>query len=259
MLDNSEPDLLINGNYTNLFKSNSVTHQIDKNIYLEELLYRVANFSGTFLPGNKNKEEGYHPFKQLLIASTNDRVSNIMSSNTMPIEKFSLMCQPQPGSISRHPVDVVLNNNIFSNILRKYPTKLYKFLCRICSIVMPTQINKLKDNQDPNIIIISVNGLRDAHEILVDDISIKSFGYINTNEIPNWNEIKKNDNQISLTFGYLSDSTTVHSSFPFEIHDTSDLKQFTISLISGKREVLSFPGAVNKTPIVILSIEIYKR
>ena len=56
MLDNSEPDLLINGiNYTNLFKSNSVTHQIDKNIYLEELLYRVANFSGTFLPGKKKR------------------------------------------------------------------------------------------------------------------------------------------------------------------------------------------------------------
>ena len=90
------------------------------------------------------------------------------------------MCQPQPGSISRHPVDVVIDNTIFSNILRKYPTKSYKFLCRIFSIVMPTQINKLKDKQDPNIIIISVNGLRDAHKILVDDISIKSFGYINT-------------------------------------------------------------------------------
>ena len=58
MLDNSEPDLLINGiNYTNLFKSNSVTHQIDKNIYLEELLYRVANFSGIFLPGKKTKKK----------------------------------------------------------------------------------------------------------------------------------------------------------------------------------------------------------
>ena len=54
-----------------------------------------------------------------------------MSSNTEPIENFSLMCQPQPGSISRYPVDVVLDNNIFSNILRKYPTKSYKFLCRI--------------------------------------------------------------------------------------------------------------------------------
>ena len=181
------------------------------------------------------------------------------STSVAPIENFSLMCQPPTDSITRHPVEVNIDSNKLNQILARYLIKCYSYFCRIQSIVISTQISELKDKEDPGIVIINVDGLRSAHEILINSNTVKALGYINLNEIHNWKEIKKHDNQISLTFGYTSDTSTVHSSFPFELHDTSDIKQFTITLITGKKEVLSFPGKVLNTPIATLTIEIYRK
>ena len=131
--------------------------------------------------------------------------------------------------------------------LKKYK---YRFIAN--SLLFSSSIQ-----EDTKIIFITINGLKDAKDILINRKILQGIGVIYISEIENWDKIKKESHWTNVI---LTDSTypiaAKHFAFGFETTDLHNLLNFEYSLINDQGKLLEFKQGEDKIPALNFSIQI---
>ena len=109
-----------------------------------------------------------------------------------------------------------------------------------------TKMNNLRNsNTNQRLIFVCVNGLK-LHKIIINKKSQrKLLGIINLNEIPNWNDIKLQDNVTTVSLMALTNfenEKSGHFSFPFIVNTYKDLEKFTLEFRDIEDNLIEFSG-----------------
>ena len=111
--------------------------------------------------------------------------------------------------------------------------------------------------EDTKIIFITINGLNDAKDILINRKRSQGIGVIYIPEIENWDKTKKESHWTNLI---LTDSTysiaAKHFAFGFETTDLHNLLNFEYSLINDQGKLLEFKQGEDKILALNFSIQI---
>ena len=131
--------------------------------------------------------------------------------------------------------------------LKKYK---YRFIAN--SLLFSSSIK-----EDTKIIFITINGLKDAKDILINRKILQGIGVIYISEIENWDKIKKESHWTNVI---LTDSmypiAAKPFAFGFETTDLHNLLNFEYSLINDQGKLLDFKQGEDKIPALNFSIQI---
>ena len=131
--------------------------------------------------------------------------------------------------------------------LKKYK---YRFIAN--SLLFSSSIK-----EDTKIIFITINGLKDAKDILINRKILQGIGVIYISEIENWDKIKKESHWTNVI---LTDSmypiAAKPFAFGFETTDLHNLLNFEYSLINNQGKLLQFKLGEDKIPALNFSIQI---
>ena len=112
--------------------------------------------------------------------------------------------------------------------------------------------------EETKVVFLTTTGLNEVHDILINRKLFKAIGVVYTNEIENWNKIKKvSSNWVSckLTnsrFPHLAK----HLSFIFDSRNLSSLLSFNLNLIDQDGQKISFGTNEQKVPALNFTIHI---
>ena len=112
--------------------------------------------------------------------------------------------------------------------------------------------------EETKLIFLTTTGLNDARDILINGKLFKAIDVIYTNEIENWDKIKKvSSNWVSCK---LTNSRFPHSakhlSFIFDTVNLSSLLNFDLNLIDQDGQEISFGTNEQKVPALNFTIQI---
>ena len=103
-----------------------------------------------------------------------------------------------------------------------------------------------------------VDGLNDAHDIVLNGKLYKAIGCIFTNEIEGWDKIKKTtSNWVNCKFSnskYLFGAK--HLSFEFDTTSFHNLLDFSLNLIDQNGKEITFLATEQKVPTLNFTIQI---
>ena len=112
--------------------------------------------------------------------------------------------------------------------------------------------------EETKLIFLTTTGLNDARDILINGKLFKAIDVIYTNEIENWDKIKKvSSNWVSckLTNSRFSHSAK-HLSFIFDTVNLSSLLNFDLNLIDQDGQEISFGTNEQKVPSLNFTVQI---
>ena len=103
------------------------------------------------------------------------------------------------------------------------------------------------------------DGLSDTKDALVSSKIYKTLGVVYFSEIKNWNLIK-GKSRGSLAVSFFSEYHTKSSNFAFTFitKNVFDLFNFTITLLDGSGNKITFPSNEAKEPTIGFKIQIVK-
>ena len=149
-------------------------------------------------------------------------------------------------------VKITVDSNEIVEDLSKYK----RFKCRflIESLLFSSNLQN-----DTDVIFITCNGLSDAREALNNSKLCKTLGVVYLSQIKNWDLVKsesKRSQAIFVDSEYHTKSS--HYGFAFITKNISDLFNFTITLLDGKGNKITFPSNKAKAPVIGFKIQIVK-
>ena len=156
-----------------------------------------------------------------------------------------------------NPIYVSINSNDIISRLQLYRNNRFKFVLN--SLLFSSNITNETD-----VIIITSNGLSETKQALIiknNKPTLEStLGVCFLNEIPEWKVVKGASKRVQVVF---SDSENLnqnsnHFGFSFITRNITDLLQFSITLLDGAGEKITFPASETKLPIINFSIQILK-
>ena len=156
-----------------------------------------------------------------------------------------------------NPIYVTINSDEIISKLRLYKNNKFRFVLN--NLVFSSNLTNQTD-----VIIVAVNGLADAKQALIikdKKPTLKSIlGICFLNEIPEWKIIKGASKRVQAAF---SDSENLnrnsdHLAFSFITKSITDLLQFSMTLLDGAGNKITFPANETKLPIVNFTIQILK-
>ena len=152
-----------------------------------------------------------------------------------------------------NPIDIkVTDNEIFRKLIFKENRRIkYRFIPN--SILFGSSVQ-----EETKVIFLTVSGLNEARDILINGKVYKAIGCIFTNEIEAWDKIKKTtSNWVSCK---LTNSRYPHAAkhlaFVFDTTSLSSLLSFTLNLIDQTGKEISFLNTEQKVPALYYSIQI---
>ena len=112
--------------------------------------------------------------------------------------------------------------------------------------------------EETKVIFFTVNGLNEARDILINGKTYKAIGCIFTNEIEQWDKIKKaTSNWVSYK---LTNSrypfTAKHLSFIFDTSSLTSLLSFSLNLVDQNGKEISFSTSEEKVLALNYTIQI---
>ena len=112
--------------------------------------------------------------------------------------------------------------------------------------------------EETEIIFLIVNGLNDARDIMLNGTLHKAIGCIFTNEIENWDKIKKTtSNWVNCKFSYSKyPFGAKHLSFEFDTTSFHNLLDFNLNLLDQNGKEITFLTTEQKVPALNFTIQI---
>ena len=151
-----------------------------------------------------------------------------------------------------NPVEIMLDSNEIVEDLSKYKRFKYRFL--IESLLFSSNLQN-----DTDLIFIKCNGLSDAREVLINSKLYKTFGVVYLSQIKNWDIVKGESKRSQTIFVDSKYHTKLsHYGFAFITRKVSDLFNFTVTLLDGKDNKITFPSNETKVPVIEFNIQIIK-
>ena len=218
-----------------------VNHTVKKEHLTLELAYLEK--SGSL----DTTDEKIHNLSIVCIESLKKKMVNIEREVTIEgLQKFEKYQK-------LNPIDIKITDN---EVIRKLTFKenhriQYRFIPN--SILFSSSIQK-----ETKVIFLTTTGLNQAHDVLINNKLFKAIGVIYTNEIENWDKIKKvSSNWVSCK---LTNSRfphpAKHLSFIFDTTNLSSLLSFGLNLIDQDGKEISFDDSEEKVPALNFAIQI---
>ena len=113
---------------------------------------------------------------------------------------------------------------------------------------------------ETDVIFLVSNGLNNAKQVLIKDNLELVVGVCNLTEIRHWEVIKGQSKRAQVVFSDSEDLTrqTNHFAFAFTTKNLSDLLNFSITLVDGKKNIIKFPDGDDKLTLINFQIQILK-
>ena len=146
----------------------------------------------------------------------------------------------------------ITDNEIFRKLIFKEDWRIqYRFIPN--NILFSSSVQ-----EEIQVIFLTVSGLNEARDILINGKVYKSIGCIFANELEGWEKIKKTtSNWISCK---LTNSRYPHAAkhlaFVFDTTSLSSLLSFTLNLIDQSGKEISFLDSEQKVPALNYTIQI---
>ena len=154
---------------------------------------------------------------------------------------------------SLNPIDIkITDNEIKRRLLFTENRRInYRFIPN--NILFSSSIQ-----EETKVIFLTVNGLNDERDILINGKVYKAIGCIFTNEIEQWDIIKKTtSNWISCKLINLRHPHSAkHLAFVFDTTSLTSLLSFTINLLDQTGKEISFAANKQKVPALNYTIQI---
>ena len=149
------------------------------------------------------------------------------------------------------PIEVTLDANKIIERLANYKKYKYRFLVE--NLLVSSNLEN-----DTNVIFITCDGLLDPKDTVVNSKIYKTSGVVYLSEIKNWNLVKGESKILQAVF-VNSEYHTKSSRFGFAfiIKNVFDLFNFTITLLDGSGNKITFPS--NETKVPTMGFKIHKR
>ena len=139
-----------------------------------------------------------------------------------------------------NPVEITIDSNKIIETLSNY--KKYKFRFKIESLLFSTN---LQNNTD--VIFITCDGLAVAKTALINKKLYETSGIVYLSEIKDWYLIKNNSKRVQGIFvEFEHHYKAFYFGFAFTTKDISDLFNFTITLLDGSGNKITFPSNETK-------------
>ena len=152
-----------------------------------------------------------------------------------------------------NPIEIKITDpEIYNKLIFKENRRVkYRFIPN--NILMSSSVQ-----EETEVIFLIVNGLNDAHDILLNGKLYKSIGCIYTNEIEGWDKIKKTtSNWVNCKF---SNSKypfgAKHLSFEFDTTSFHNLLDFKLNLLDQNGKEITFLTTEQKVPALNFTIQI---
>ena len=152
-----------------------------------------------------------------------------------------------------NPIDIKITDN---EIFRKL---IFKENRRIKYRLIPnSNLFSSSVQEETQVIFLTVSGLNEARDILINGKVYKAIGCIFTNEIEGWDKIKKTTSnwvRCKLTNSRYPHAAK-HLGFVFDTTSLSSLLSFTLNLIDQTGKEISFLDTEQKVPALNYTIQI---
>ena len=225
--------------------SNLLQFRVNRTVKKEHLTLELAYLekSGSL----DTTDEKIHNLSIVCIESLKKKMVNIEREVTIEgLQKFEKYQK-------LNPIDIKITDN---EVIRKLTFKenrriQYRFIPN--SILFSSSIQK-----ETKVIFLTTTGLNQAHDVLIDNKLFKAIGVIYTNEIENWDKIKK------VSWNWVSCKLTnsrfphpaKHLSFIFDTTNLSSLLSFGLNLIDQDGKEITFDDSEEKVPALNFAIQI---
>ena len=152
-----------------------------------------------------------------------------------------------------NPVHININSESVLRSLMNYRINTYRFVLQ--SLVFSSNVLNETD-----VIFLVSNGLNNAKQVLIKDNLELVVGVCNLTEIRHWEVIKGQSKRAQVVFSDSEDLTrqTNHFAFTFTTKNLSDLLNFSITLVDGKKNIIKFPDGDDKLTLINFQIQILK-
>ena len=152
-----------------------------------------------------------------------------------------------------NPVHISINSDVIIQQLTKYKNHRYRFVLQ--SFLFSSNI---ENNTD--VILLVSNGLNNAKKVLIKKNLETTLGVCYLTEIKDWDIIKGQSKRSQAVFSDSEDIAreTNHLAFAFTTKNISDLLNFSVTLVDGSNNIIKFPSAEKKIPIINFKIQIIK-
>ena len=156
-----------------------------------------------------------------------------------------------------NPIYIDINSNEIISKLQSYRSNRFKFT--LTSLLFSSNITNETD-----VIHITCNGLSDTKQALIiknnKPILENTLGICYLNEISEWKIVKGASKRVQVVFSDSEDVTgnKDHLAFSFITRNFADLLQFSVTLLDGAGEKITFPDSETKLLIINFNIQILK-
>ena len=150
-------------------------------------------------------------------------------------------------------VEITLDSNEIVEDLSKFKRSKYRF-------VIESSLFSSNLQNDTNIIFITCNGLSHARKALIINSKLyKTLGVVYLSQIKNWDLVKGESKRSQVIFADSQYHTkSSHQGFAFTTKNVSELFNFTIALLEGKGNKITFPTNETKVPAIGFEIRVAK-
>ena len=160
--------------------------------------------------------------------------------------------QVYANSKRMNPVEITLNSNELIEELSKYKKFKYKFL-------VENLLFSSNQQNESKVIFITCNRLSNAREALINSKLYKTLGVAYLSEVKGWKLVKGKSKRLLAVFVDSEYHTKPSQyAFAFTTKNVSDLFNFTVMLLDGGSNKMTFPSSKTKVPILGFKIQIFK-
>ena len=232
---------------------NKLKFQLDRDIYKKQIKFEIAKV---------HKKKTFDIVSDYvsnfsILRTEKSGIGNKRKMKNEIIDEIPILGIQNSEFNVLNPIYVSINSNDIISRLQLYRNNRFKFVLN--SLLFSSNITNETD-----VIIITSNGLSETKQALIiknNKPTLEStLGVCFLNEIPEWKVVKGASKRVQVVF---SDSENLnqnsnHFGFSFITRNITDLLQFSITLLDGAGEKITFPASETKLPIINFSIQILK-
>ena len=140
-----------------------------------------------------------------------------------------------------NPVNISITSDNIIQELTKYRKYGYRF-------VLESLLFSSNFENDTDVIFVSCEGLNNAKEALINLKLYSVLGVCYLNKLQDWELVKGHSKRSQAAFADSEfQNKALHLAFAFLTRNISDLLNFTVTLLDGNGDKLTFPDAEKKT------------
>ena len=151
-----------------------------------------------------------------------------------------------------NPIEITIDSNSIIKTSSRH--KKFKFRFIIESLLFST---KVQNNTE--VIFVACDGLTEAKSALINSKLCKTLGVVYLSEIKNWDLIKNDSKRAQAVFvDFEHHLSAFHFAFAFAIKNMRDLLNFTVTLLDGSGNKITFPSDETKVPTLSFKVQMIK-